>query len=85
MKKLSIFFIIVGILILVIAGGAFFIVDETQQVIITQFGKPVRRPIMTPGLHIKIPFIQETNYFDKRFLAWDGSPNQIPTKDKRFI
>jgi membrane protease subunit HflC len=68
-----------------VLGGVFFIVGETQQVVVTQMGKPVGRPITTPGLHMKLPFIQNTNYFDKRFLAWDGDPNQIPTKDKRFI
>ena len=73
------------IITLSVLGGAFFIVDETQQVVVTQFGKPVGKPITTPGLHMKIPFIQNTNFFDKRFLAWDGDPNQIPTKDKRFI
>ena len=65
--------------------GSTYVVDETQQVIITQFGEPVGQPITTPGLHFKIPFTQDANYFDKRFLEWDGSPNQIPTKDKRFI
>jgi len=62
-----------------------FIVNETQQVIITQFGKPVGKPIIRPGVHFKIPIIQEANFFDRRFLEWDGNPNQIPTKDKRFI
>lgn len=62
-----------------------YVVTETQQVVITQFGEPVGQPITTPGLHFKIPFTQDANYFDKRFLEWDGSPNQIPTKDKRFI
>ena len=62
-----------------------YVVNETQQVIITQFGEPVGQPVTTPGLHFKIPFMQDANYFDKRFLEWDGSPNQIPTKDKRFI
>ena len=76
----------IGIIIaLSVLGGVFFIVDETQQAIVTQFGKPVGKPITTPGLHMKLPFIQNTNFFDKRFLAWDGDPNQIPTKDKRFI
>jgi membrane protease subunit HflC len=68
-----------------IAGGAFYIVNEAQQVIITQFGKPVGEPVVTPGLKIKIPFLQKANYFDKRFLEWDGDPNEVPTKDKRFI
>jgi membrane protease subunit HflC len=54
-------------------------------VIITQFGKPVGDPINTPGLKFKIPFIQNANIFEKRFLEWDGDPNQVPTKDKRFI
>jgi modulator of FtsH protease HflC len=70
---------------LVVIAGATYIVGETQQVVITQFGEPVGQPVNTPGLHFKFPFIQDANYFDKRFLEWDGSPNQIPTKDKRFI
>jgi membrane protease subunit HflC len=85
MKYISTFAIIVIIIAVSVLGGMFFIVDETQQAIVTQFGKPVGRPITTPGLHIKLPFIQSANYFDKRFLAWDGDPTQIPTKDKRFI
>jgi membrane protease subunit HflC len=60
-------------------------VGEAQQVIITQFGDPVGEPVKDPGLHFKVPFVQQANYFDKRFLEWDGSPNQVPTKDKRFI
>ncbi|MBW2351018.1 MAG: protease modulator HflC [Deltaproteobacteria bacterium] len=85
MKYISTFAIIVIIIAVSVVGGVFFIVDETQQAIVTQFGKPVGTPITTPGLHMKLPFIQNINYFDKRFLAWDGDPNQIPTKDKRFI
>jgi membrane protease subunit HflC len=65
--------------------GAAYRVSETEQVIITQFGDPVGDPVTEPGLHFKLPFIQATNYFEKRFLEWDGSPNQVPTKDKRFI
>lgn len=60
-------------------------VTEVAQVIITQFGEPVGDPVVEPGLHFKLPFVQRTNVFDKRFLEWDGSPNQVPTKDKRFI
>ena len=66
-------------------GGAFYVVNEAQQVIITQFGKPVGDPVFTPGLKVKMPFIQKANYFDKRFLEWDGEPNEVPTRDKRFI
>jgi len=75
---------IVVLALIAIASSAF-IVNETEQVIITQFGKPVGKPIVKPGIHFKIPIIQEANFFDKRFLEWDGNPNQIPTKDKRFI
>lgn len=85
MKYVSTIAIIAIIIAISVVGGMFFIVNETQQAIVTQFGKPVGKPITTPGLHMKLPFIQDTNYFDKRFLAWDGDPNQIPTKDKRFI
>ena len=85
MKILSSILLIAAIIGISILGGTFFTVNETQQAIITQFGKPVGRPITRAGLHMKLPFIQTVNYFDKRFMAWDGNPNQIPTKDKRFI
>ena len=74
--------IVLGVITLSLSA---FVVDETEQAIITQFGRPVGEPIMTPGVHLKVPFIQTVHFFDKRFLEWDGSPNQIPTKDKRFI
>ncbi|MDA2927777.1 protease modulator HflC, partial [Acidobacteria bacterium AH-259-G07] len=70
---------------LILLSSAAFIVDETQQVIITQFGDPVGDAITKPGIKFKVPFIQDANYFDKRFLEWDGDANQVPTKDKRFI
>jgi membrane protease subunit HflC len=60
-------------------------VDETQQIIITQFGKPVGEPIKEPGLRFKIPFIQKVNYFPKNLLEWDGDPGEIPTLDKTYI
>jgi membrane protease subunit HflC len=86
MKQASIIVVAAfALLLALIAGGAFYIVNEAQQVIITQFGKPVGEPVDSPGLKIKIPFLQKANYFDKRFLEWDGDPNEIPTKDKRFI
>ena len=73
------------VLILVVLSSATYQVHETNQVIITQFGNPIGEAKTQPGLHFKVPFIQKTNYFEKRFLEWDGSPNQVPTKDKRFI
>ncbi|MBU0503177.1 MAG: protease modulator HflC [Candidatus Omnitrophota bacterium] len=80
--------VLLGLVIFVVAAfvsGALFIVDETKQVVITQFGKPVGMPIDLAGLHFKTPFIQEAHYFEKRILGWDGDPNQIPTKDKKYI
>jgi len=73
------------VLILVVLSSSTYQVHETNQVIITQFGNPIGEAVTEPGLHFKMPFIQKTNYFEKRFLEWDGSPNQVPTKDKRFI
>ena len=80
--------IVIGAVVLAVLlalSGALYVVNETQQVVITQFGKPVGDPIVTPGLKFKLPFIQKANFFEKRFLAWDGDRNQLPTKDKRFI
>jgi membrane protease subunit HflC len=76
---------IIVILVFVALVSAAYIVNETEQVIITQFGKPVGKPITDPGIHFKIPVIQVANFFDKRYLEWDGDKNQVPTKDKRFI
>lgn len=73
------------IVVLAFASGMLFIVDETKQVVITQFGKPVGESITSAGLHFKAPFIQQAHYFEKRLLEWDGDPNQIPTKDKKYI
>jgi len=75
----------VVILILIVAVSSAYTIREIEQVIITQFGKPIGDPITSPGIHFKIPLIQEANFFEKRFLEWDGDPNQVPTKDKRFI
>ncbi len=81
-----------GILIVIVMAAAAFLVynaaytvDETQQVIITQFGRIVGTPKMDPGLRFKVPFIQRANYFAKNLLDWDGDPGQIPTLDKTFI
>jgi len=80
-------FATLGAIIIVLAflTGAVFIVSEVNQAVITQFGKPVGDPVTQAGLHFKIPFIQEVHYFDKRLLEWDGDPNQIPTRDKKYI
>jgi len=77
----------VGLLLVAVVAlfGATYRVSESEQAIITQFGDPVGDPVTEPGLHFKVPFIQTVNYFEKRFLEWDGNPNQVPTRDKRFI
>jgi membrane protease subunit HflC len=81
-----------GILIVIVVAAAAFLVynaaytiDETEQVIITQFGRIVGTPKTDPGLKFKVPFIQRANYFAKNLLDWDGDPGQIPTLDKTFI
>ena len=77
-----------GILLLlgvIVLSGTVYQVGMTQQVVITEFGDPVGQAVTEPGLHVKKPFIQKANYFDKRFLEWNGDPNQVPTRDKRFI
>ena len=84
-KKILIPLIILVILALPVAAGLFYVVYEGEQVVITEFGRPIGQPVVTAGLKIKTPFIQQVHRFEKRVLEWDGSPNQIPTKDKRFI
>ena len=80
-----IFTILFAILILSFVIGAVYVIEEGKQVVITQFGKPVGNPITSAGMHFKQPLIQEAHYFEKRLLDWDGDPNQIPTKDKKYI
>jgi membrane protease subunit HflC len=70
---------------IVIAWASFYTVAETEQVVITQFGRPIGSPINSPGLHLKLPFVQDVNVFDKRWLEWDGAANQVPTRDKKYI
>ncbi|MBE0665091.1 MAG: protease modulator HflC, partial [Candidatus Aminicenantes bacterium] len=86
MKQTTIAIVVIAALLaLIIVSDAYYIVSETNQVILTQFGEPVGGAIMTPGLHVKLPFIQKTHVFEKRWLEWDGDSNQIPTKDKKYI
>ena len=82
---LGIFVVLVILVMAAFGSGALFIIDETKQVVITQFGKPVGQPISSSGLHFKTPFVQQAHYFEKRILDWDGDPNQIPTRDKKYI
>jgi len=77
--------VVAAFLGLIVLTNSLYVVDMTQQVIITQFGKPIGSAVGDPGLKIKVPFIQKVNTFDKRILEWDGSPRQVPTRDKRYI
>lgn len=77
--------VIMAFVVLILLLDVFYIVSETNQVIITQFGEPIGGAVTSPGLHMKAPFIQKANFFEKRWLEWDGDANQIPTKDKKFI
>jgi len=86
MKKVaSLVFGIIAVAAGVAAMDSIFVVDETQQAVVTQFGRPVGEPRVEPGLNVKLPFIQRVSFFDKRFLEWDGDANQVPTRDKKFI
>jgi len=80
----------IAILVIVVIGGyvlmsSVYTVNEVEQMIITQFGKPVGEPVTTAGLKFKVPFVQEVNPIDKRVLEWDGNPSDMPTKDKLYI
>ena len=71
--------------LLFVVPGAFYTVEQTEQVVVTQFGRPIGGAVVEPGLHLKLPFVQTVNRLDKRFLEWDGAPVGIPTKDKTYI
>ena len=71
--------------VVILLNNSVFIIAEWEQAVITQFGRPVGAPIVKAGLHAKLPFIQRVRRFEKRILNWDGYPNQIPTKDKKYI
>ena len=71
--------------LLILSYESLFRIDETEQIIITQFGKPVGGVMAEAGLKVKLPFIQKVNRIEKRILLWDGSANDMPTKDKLYI
>ncbi len=79
------FIIIAAAIALLIAYASAYTVDETEQVIVTQFGKIVGEPVIESGLHFKVPFVQTANYFPNNLLEWDGDPGQIPTLEKTYI
>ena len=76
---------VLAVAILLVLSGTFYTLQEGQQAVIVQFGRPVGAPVTEAGLHVKLPFVQEVRRFEKRLLIWDGDPNQIPTKGREFI
>ena len=84
MNRLAALLALLGVAAFVLISSIY-TVNEVEQMIITQFGKPVGDPVTTAGLKVKIPFIQQVNPIDKRVLEWDGSPSDMPTKDKLYI
>jgi membrane protease subunit HflC len=88
MQKQQLSFFVGGILVLAAAIGIYasvYTLDQAEQAVIVQLGAPVGDPVTDPGLHFKLPFIQEVRRFDKRVISWDGDPNQIPTRGEQFI
>ncbi len=85
MNKKVLFLMGLVVIGLIVLSSFAYVVKETEQVVITQFGKPVGKPIKDAGLHFKIPFVQKANFFEKRWLEWDGDANQVTTKDKKYI
>jgi membrane protease subunit HflC len=83
--KSKVVILVVAVVAIFFVFTAAYVVDETEQVVVTQFGKVVGKPKTEPGLYFKIPFIQNATYFPKNLLEWDGDPGQIPTLDKTYI
>ena len=85
MRKANYALVILGVVAALLASGSLYRLQEGQQVVILQFGRPVGAPVTEAGLHFKLPFVQEVRRFEKRLLVWDGDPNQIPTAGREFI
>lgn len=82
---LPLLLLVIIIVAIPVSMNAFYVVREGEQVVVTEFGRPIGNSVSSPGLKFKTPFIQQVHRFEQRILEWDGSPNQIPTKDKKFI
>jgi len=77
--------ILILIALFVVVSNCFYTIYETQQVIITQFGKPIGTPIKDAGLHFKMPFLHKVNRINRQILEWDGQRTEMPTRDKLYI
>ncbi len=84
-NALNIGLAILALAVVILFSGTFYTLEEGEQAVVVQFGRPVGEPVTTAGLHFKLPVIQEKRRFEKRLLIWDGDPNQIPTKGREFI
>jgi membrane protease subunit HflC len=84
-NNIKVLILAIAAVVIVLVYSSAYVVDETEQVVIAQFGRIVGEPVKEPGLKFKLPFIQESNYFPKNLLEWDGDPGQVPTKDKTYI
>ncbi|WP_289020195.1 protease modulator HflC [Desulfobacter postgatei] len=85
MGRVNAVFLAIAVIAALVLYNSAYVIDETEQVVITQFGRIIGDAKKTPGLKFKVPFIQKVNYFPKNLLEWDGDPGQIPTKDKTYI
>ncbi|HRF90012.1 MAG TPA: protease modulator HflC [Desulfobacter postgatei] len=85
MGRVNAVFLAIAVIAALVLYNSAYVIDETEQVVITQFGRIMGDAKKTPGLKFKVPFIQKVNYFPKNLLEWDGDPGQIPTKDKTYI
>ena len=85
MKNKLVLVIGISVLVLIIASSSVFIVQETEQVVITEFGKPMGEAITEPGVYFKVPFVQKAIFFEKRYMEWDGDRAQVSTKEKHLI
>ncbi len=83
--KASVLLLLIFIIGAIVLWNGLFVVDETEQVVITRFGEVIGEPILNPGLNFKWPLVDQAHFFDKRFLEWDGDSDQATTRDKRFI
>ncbi len=82
---LPLLLLVAGVFVALVGGASLYTVSETEQIVVTQFGKPVGEPVVEAGLHFKLPFIQKVLRFDKRLLPWDGPTSPMPTRDKVYI
>jgi modulator of FtsH protease HflC len=85
MSRVTVAVVVVAVLAIVLGFSSTYTLSENEQAVITRFGEPKGQSIVAPGLHFKLPFADTVNRFDKRWLDWRGDPNQIPTKDKKYI